>query len=68
MASTDTDVPAEMEDRGAWYGHAADYWKVRNLLEMLIVSSFKFRHPPDGLPLLFQTDLNTKYPQHMTTQ
>lgn len=27
MASTDTDVPAEMEDRGAWYGHAADYWK-----------------------------------------
>ncbi|KAL9958607.1 hypothetical protein ACROYT_G035646 [Oculina patagonica] len=27
MASVETDVPAEMQDRGKWYGDAADYWK-----------------------------------------
>jgi len=30
MASADKDVPAEMQDKGKWYGDAADYWKVRN--------------------------------------
>ena len=30
MASSDTDVPDYMRDRGKWYGDAADYWKVRN--------------------------------------
>ena len=29
MASTDPDVPTEMQDKGRWYGDAADYWKVR---------------------------------------
>lgn len=30
MASSDTDVPDYMRDKGKWYGDAADYWKVRN--------------------------------------
>ena len=28
MASAEGDVPAEMQDRGKWYGDAVDYWKV----------------------------------------
>ncbi|KAM7441754.1 N-terminal Xaa-Pro-Lys N-methyltransferase 1 [Porites harrisoni] len=27
MASSDTDVPDYMRDKGKWYGDAADYWK-----------------------------------------
>lgn len=27
MATSDADVPEEMQDRGRWYGDAADYWK-----------------------------------------
>lgn len=27
MASAESDVPAEMQDRGKWYGDAVDYWK-----------------------------------------
>lgn len=27
MASAEGDVPAEMQDRGKWYGDAVDYWK-----------------------------------------
>ena len=35
MASTETDIPSEMQDRGKWYGDAADYWKVRKI-ELLV--------------------------------
>ena len=28
MASAENDIPIEMQDRGKWYGDAADYWKV----------------------------------------
>jgi len=30
MASAENDIPTEMQDRGKWYGDAADYWKVRD--------------------------------------
>ena len=32
MASAENDIPIEMQDRGNWYGDAADYWKVRDQL------------------------------------
>jgi len=30
MASAENEIPTEMQDRGKWYGDAADYWKVRD--------------------------------------
>lgn len=44
MASSDTDVPDYMQDRGKWYGDAADYWKVRNepLLVRFLLLSINF--------------------------
>ena len=44
MASSDTDVPDYMRDRGKWYGDAADYWKVRNepLFVRFLLQSINF--------------------------
>lgn len=38
MASVESDVPTEMQDKGKWYGDAADYWKVNNYLLDLLVT------------------------------
>jgi len=42
MASAENEIPTEMQDRGKWYGDAADYWKVRDQFYYIHISFQSF--------------------------